>query len=56
MSNNLGELGAAVAGGFHSAAPVSAASVDGDLSETFICISVRKAEERAGWNGGAIWV
>ena len=43
-------------GGFHSAAPISATSICGDLLEAFTCVSVRKAEKRAGHSGDGISV
>ena len=46
----------ATVGRFHSAAPISAASICGDFLETFTCISVRKAEKRAGHSGDGIWL
>ena len=56
MSFKVGEHGAATIGGFLSAAPVSAPSICGDLLETLTCVSVRKAEKRAGDSGDGIWV
>ena len=56
MSFKVGEHCAAMTGGFHSAAPVSATSICGDILETFTCVSVRKAEKRAGHSGDGIWV
>jgi hypothetical protein len=56
MSFKVGEHCAAMIGGFCSVAPVSATAVCGDLLETFTCVSVRKAEKRAGWSGDGIWV
>jgi hypothetical protein len=48
LSFKVGEHGSTMTGGFHSAAPTSATSVCGDLLEAFTCVSVRKAEKRAG--------
>ena len=42
-------------GRFHSAAPISATSICGDILETFNCISVAKTEKRAGDSGDGIW-
>jgi hypothetical protein len=56
MSFNVGEHGAAMTGGFHSASPVSVTSICGDLLETFTCVFVRKAEKRAGHSGDGISV
>ena len=47
MSFKVSEHGAAAVGGFNSAAPIFVTSKCGDLLETFNCVSVRKAEERA---------
>lgn len=48
MSFKVDEHSAASAGGFHSAAPLSATCMCGDLLHTFACVSLRKAEGRAG--------
>ena len=48
MSFKVGEHGAATIGRFHSAAPISATSICGDLLKTFTYVSVRKAEKK-GW-------
>ena len=47
ISFNVGKHGAAAAGRFNSVTPISAPFICGDLLETFTCIWVRKAEERA---------
>jgi hypothetical protein len=54
MSFKFGEHGATMAGGFNSAAPIFVTSKCGDLLETFNCVSVRKAEERARGSGDRI--
>ena len=56
MSVKVGEHSAAMTGGFHPEAPVSAASICGDLLEIFTRVSVRKAEIRTGDSGDGIWV
>ena len=48
LSFKVGEHGATRAGGFHSTALTSVSSICGDLLEAFTCVSVRKAEKRAG--------
>jgi hypothetical protein len=45
MSFKVGEHCATMTSGFHSAAPISATSICGDLLETFTWVSVRKAAE-----------
>lgn len=54
MSFKIGEHSAALAGGFHFAAPMSTTSIWGDLLETLTYVSVRKAEERARDSGDGI--
>jgi hypothetical protein len=56
MNFKVAEHCAAMTGGFHSVAPASATSICGDLLEAFTCVSVRKAEKRAGHSGDGIWV
>ena len=57
MSFKVGEHCATMTGGFHSAAPISATSICGDLLETFTWVSVRKAaEEKVGDSGDGIQV
>lgn len=56
MSFKVGEHGAATAGSFKSATPISATSVYGGLLEAITCVSVRKAEERAVGGGDGIEV
>lgn len=56
MSFKVGEHGAATAGSFNSATPISATSVYGGLLEAITCVSVSKAEERAVGGGDGIEV
>ena len=56
MSVKVGEHSATTIGGFHSAAPISATFTYRDLLETFNCVLVRRAEERAGGSGDGVRV
>lgn len=56
MSFKVGEQSAVTAGGLHSAAPISATSLCGDLLQTFTSVSIRKAEGMAGESGDGLWV
>lgn len=51
MRFKVGNHGAPETGVFHSAAPISATFTYRDLLETFNCVLVRRAEERAGGSG-----
>lgn len=56
MSFKVGEHCATSNGGLHPPDPIPGTSIYGDLPETFTCVSVWKAEERASDSGDGFWV
>ena len=54
ISFKIGERGATTTGGFHSAAPVSATSICGDLLDILSYILVRKREKGAVDSGDGL--